>query len=98
MPRRYATYEPEFAPMHKLSTFGTFFKAAGYMLALLNLAWSWALSKVKAGANPYNALGLEWQAPSPPPHENFIGPVDVSVGRYDYGVEIEKVVEGSVKA
>jgi len=98
MPRRYATYEPEFAPMHKLSTFGTFFNAAGYMLALLNLAWSWAFSKVKAGANPYNALGLEWQAPSPPPHDNFIGPVDVSVGRYDYGVEIEKVVEGSVKA
>lgn len=89
MPRRYAYYIPDFEPMHKLSTFGTFFNAAGYALALINLAWSWAFSRRKAGANPYNALGLEWQAPSPPPHDNFITPPDTETGRYDYGVPLE---------
>ncbi|MCX7952967.1 MAG: cbb3-type cytochrome c oxidase subunit I, partial [Deltaproteobacteria bacterium] len=96
MPRRYAFYLPEFEPMHRLSTFGTFFNAFGYTLAILNLAWSWAFSKVKAGANPYDALGLEWQAPSPPPHDNFVVPPNVEIGRYDYGVPVNLVAQKEV--
>lgn len=89
MPRRYAFYIPEFEPMHRLSTIGMFFNAIGYTLALLNLALSWVFSKEKAPANPYKALGLEWQAPSPPPHDNFINTPIVTVGRYDYGKPVE---------
>ncbi|MCS6893654.1 MAG: cbb3-type cytochrome c oxidase subunit I [Deltaproteobacteria bacterium] len=96
MPRRYAFYLPEFEPMHRLSTFGTFINATGYALALLNLAWCWVFSKSKAPANPYNALGLEWQAPSPPPHDNFIKTPNVDQGRYDYGVPISEVLDAQI--
>jgi cytochrome c oxidase subunit 1 len=38
----------------------------------------------KAGRNPWNANGLEWIAPSPPPHGNFdVTPV-VYRGPYEY--------------
>jgi cytochrome c oxidase subunit 1 len=41
----------------------------------------------KASKNPWNATTLEWEAPSPPPHGNFPGPVPtVYRGPYEYSV------------
>jgi cytochrome c oxidase subunit 1 len=41
----------------------------------------------KAPKNPWNATTLEWEAPSPPPHGNFPGPVPtVYRGPYEYSV------------
>ncbi len=41
----------------------------------------------KAGKNPWHATTLEWEAPSPPPHGNFPGPVPtVYRGPYEYSV------------
>jgi cytochrome c oxidase subunit 1 len=37
-------------------------------------------------ANPWKANTLEWAAPSPPPHGNFISPVHVYRGPYEYSV------------
>jgi len=34
--------------------------------------------------NPWEATTLEWQTPTPPPHGNFVGPVRVHRGPYDY--------------
>ncbi len=39
-----------------------------------------------AGENPWEALTLEWRAPSPPPHGNFKTPPVVTGEPYDYGV------------
>jgi cytochrome c oxidase subunit 1 len=39
-----------------------------------------------AGDNPWEALTLEWKAPSPPPHGNFKTPPVVTGEPYDYGV------------
>jgi cytochrome c oxidase subunit 1 len=36
--------------------------------------------------NPWDATTLEWQTPTPPPHGNFVGPVRVHRGPYDYSV------------
>jgi len=38
----------------------------------------------KASDNPWEALTLEWQSPSPPPHDNFIQSPVVTSGPYEY--------------
>ena len=89
MPRRYYDYLPEFEPLHYISTIGAFINGFGYTFALFNLLWAWWFGKVKAPANPYNALGLEWQTASPPPHENFHETPVVTDYPYAYGKPVE---------
>ena len=67
------------------STIGAFINGFGYTLALLNLAWAARFSKVKAPANPYESLSLEWQTQSPPIHENFEKTPVVTDWTYGYG-------------
>ena len=38
----------------------------------------------KAPANPWEACTLEWQTPSPPPTENFVGTPVVKRWAYEY--------------
>ena len=38
----------------------------------------------RAAANPWDATGLEWSTPSPPPKENFLRPVVVTAEPYRY--------------
>jgi cytochrome c oxidase subunit 1 len=40
----------------------------------------------KVGNNPWNATTLEWAAPSPPPHGNFVHMPTVYRGPYEYSV------------
>jgi cytochrome c oxidase subunit I len=89
MPRRYYDYLPEFQPMHTASSIGAFVNGFGYTFALLNLLWAAIFSKVKAPANPYNSLSLEWQTPSPPTHENFETTPVVTEWTYGYGQPVE---------
>lgn len=85
MPRRYYNYLPQFENLHFISTLGSYVNAFGYSLALLNLFYAMLFSKEKAPANPYNALGLEWQTGSPPIHENFKETPVVTHSPYAYG-------------
>ncbi|HWW72843.1 MAG TPA: cytochrome c oxidase subunit I, partial [Duganella sp.] len=73
MPRRYHTYPPEFQVLNILSSAGASILAIGYLLPMFYLAWSLFYGK-RAGANPWQATGLEWQTPSPPPKDNFPEP------------------------
>lgn len=83
MPRRYWDYLPEFAIYNQISTVGSFMLAIGFFITAFYLAW--ALKKgPKAPANPWDALGLEWQTASPPPHENFLEQPVVTAPPYDY--------------
>ncbi|NVN12018.1 MULTISPECIES: cbb3-type cytochrome c oxidase subunit I [Nguyenibacter] len=70
MPRRYASYDPQFTALNVLSTGGALILAAAYVLPLVYLGAS-LLRGARAPANPWGATGLEWQAASPPPTENF---------------------------
>ena len=81
--RRYYDYDPKFHIFHLLSSIGAYSLAIGYCSGLLNLVYS-AYKGKKAGANPWNARGLEWTIPSPPPHENFKKDVVVKDWPYDY--------------
>jgi cytochrome c oxidase subunit 1 len=69
-PRRYHAYPPEFQVFHVLSTAGASILGIGYLMPLLYFIWSLRYGK-KAPANPWNATGLEWRTPSPPPRDNF---------------------------
>jgi len=71
MPRRYHDYPEAFQFLHVLSTLGSGVLALGYLLPLIYLGWSLARGS-KAGPNPWDAKGLEWQTSSPPPEHNFV--------------------------
>jgi len=75
MPRRYATYEPEFQIYHQISTIGAYVMGLGLFTIAFNLLHG-MLKGRKAPANPWGGNTLEWHTPSPPPHDNFaVAPV-----------------------
>lgn len=70
MPRRYHAYDPQYQLLNVLSSAGASVLAIGYILPLFYLFWSLRRGPL-AGANPWQAKGLEWTIPSPPPPHNF---------------------------
>jgi cytochrome c oxidase subunit 1 len=87
MPRRYHSYPPEFQALNLFSSTGAVVLALGYLLPLVYLGWSLARG-ARAGRNPWDARGMEWQAPSPPPTHNFDTPPRVPSKPYDYHPEV----------
>jgi cytochrome c oxidase subunit 1 len=83
MPRRYWSYPPEFQVLNVLSSAGASVLGVGYLLPLFYFAWSMKYGK-KSGDNPWCAVGLEWDTPSPPPTENFYTTPVVTHGPYEY--------------
>jgi cytochrome c oxidase subunit I len=86
MPRRYHAYAPEFQIYNVMSSAGASILAVGYLLPLIYFIWSLKHGK-KAPANPWNATGLEWQTPSPPPKYNFAETPVVDGPPYQYSAE-----------
>ena len=84
MPRRYHAYPDEFQVLNILSSAGASILAAGYLLPLGYLGWSLLYGR-RAGDNPWQATGLEWQTPSPPPKHNFAQTPVVDREAYAYG-------------
>jgi cytochrome c oxidase subunit 1 len=83
MPRRYHAYPAEFQILNVLSTAGASILAVGYLLPMVYFTWSLRYGKI-APANPWNAAGLEWQTPSPPPTSNFEDQPVVTWEAYNY--------------
>ena len=90
-PRRYAELtafdflEP-LAPIHLFITIAAFITITAQLIFLVNLFWSLFKGK-KAEINPWQATTLEWEVPSPPPHDNFAGKYPVVYrGAYEYSV------------
>jgi cytochrome c oxidase subunit I len=86
MPRRYHTYPPQFQVLNLFSSAGAGVLAIGYLLPLVYFAWS-IRHGARAGDNPFDARGLEWQTRSPPPTHNFDTPPNVPDIVYDYRVD-----------
>lgn len=57
--------------------------AVAYLLPLAYLGWS-LFNGDQAGDNPWQATGLEWQTPSPPPKQNFLHPPRITNAPYQY--------------
>jgi cytochrome c oxidase subunit 1 len=72
MPRRIYTYEPGrgWDIWNLIVTTGVAFQAAGTLLLLYNLVWSYFRGE-DAGNDPWDAWTLEWSTSSPPPDYNF---------------------------
>ena len=71
MPRRYASYDPEFLMFHQWSTVGAFVLGLGILLAYGVLVYA-AFRGPRCGSNPFKAASLEWQSSSPPDFHNFV--------------------------
>ncbi len=83
MPRRYHAYPAEFQILNVLSTAGATILAVGYLLPMVYFLWSMRYGP-PAPANPWNAAGLEWMIPSPPPTSNFEEQPVVTWEAYNY--------------
>ncbi|PPS44882.1 cytochrome c oxidase subunit I [Chroococcidiopsis sp. TS-821] len=92
MPRRVAMYDPQFAPINHLCTFGAIVLGISAIPFFLNAVWSWHYG-VKASDNPWDALTLEWTTSSPPPIENWVELPVVTCGPYDYGSRDRNIAE-----
>ncbi|SMF72779.1 cytochrome c oxidase subunit 1 [Xaviernesmea oryzae] len=88
MPRRYHVYAPEFQMLHVLSSAGASLLGLAYLMPLVYLTWSMRYG-APAGDNPWDATGLEWTTPSPPPKHNFDEIPVVDRPPYDYEIEME---------
>ena len=55
------------------------------ILFIINFFWSMKKGQ-KVSDNPWDATTLEWTAPSPPPHGNFLTPPRAFRGPYEYSV------------
>jgi len=89
MPRRYADpyhfpYLEHLLPLNQFMTIAAIVMGFAQFILFFNFLISIFAGK-KAGRNPWGANGLEWSAPSPPPHGNFDVPPVVYRGSYEYG-------------
>mgnify|MGYP000972795461 FL=1 len=98
MPRRYWQYDGMlntelFQFYHILSTVGSSMIALSFLIMLVYLLHSIKNGKV-AGSNPWGALTLEWQTPSPTPAHNFLEEPKITHGPYAYDeVEAERTID-----
>lgn len=83
MPRRYASYPEEYQVLNVLSTAGSSMLGLAYAIPLVYFLWS-LRQPPTAPPNPWNARGLEWQTPSPPPTLNFTHAPAVPRKPYNY--------------
>lgn len=83
MPRRYASYVPEFEPYHQWSTIGAIVLGSGVALMVYYLVASLFTGKV-AKENQWGGVTLDWHTPTPPPHLNFDHDPKVVHEVYDY--------------
>ena len=84
MPRRYFDYLPQFTTGEFISTIGSFILIAGLFLMVFNLIRA-SRKGAPAPANPWKGVTLEWQIPSPPPHENFDSIPEIKTKPYFFG-------------
>lgn len=88
MPRRYATYLPEYQDFHIASTIGSYILAVGLFVTLFYLIHS-LIKGERTPANPWQGVSLEWETATPPIEHNFHDTPIVRNGPYAFP-EIEE--------
>jgi cytochrome c oxidase subunit 1 len=80
-----ATYEfaKGFLHLNEWMSWGAWVMALFQVPFIINFFWS-IRRGAKVSDNPWQATTLEWAAPSPPPHGNFLHPLEVCRGPYEY--------------
>ncbi|HUR35656.1 MAG TPA: cbb3-type cytochrome c oxidase subunit I [Vicinamibacterales bacterium] len=80
----YAFAQPV-AHLNVVSSWGAWILALFQLPFIFNFFWS-IRNGEPVGENPWQATTIEWSAPSPPPHGNFIGTPEAYRGPYEYSV------------
>jgi cytochrome c oxidase subunit I len=70
-PRRVFTYASNLQGLNDFSSVSAFLLGVSFLIFFANLMWSMFIKPVKAPANPWDSLGLEWQTANPVPSYNF---------------------------
>jgi cytochrome c oxidase subunit I len=83
MPRRFASYLPQFAGLHHIANIGSFIMVAGLFFMMGVLIWGVFKGK-RAPANPWGGATLEWSLPSPPATEDFEEIPVITRGPYEF--------------
>jgi len=86
MPRRVSSYNPALFGLNVFVSLSAFCLGASMLILIVNLVWSLIIKRETEVSNPWGALSLEWQLPSPPPVYNFEEIPVINSGPYDYGV------------
>jgi cytochrome c oxidase subunit I len=86
MPRRVVTYAPHLQWLNDWVSVSAFCLGGFMLVFLVNLVWSQLIRPVAAAANPWSALSLEWQLPTPVPSGNFDRVPTILADPYQYGV------------
>jgi cytochrome c oxidase subunit 1 len=92
MPRRYWNYLDQFQPLHAMSSVGSWFIGAGFLIMLYYFLKS-LREPINAPDNPWGGLSLEWMTSTPPPTENFHVTPDWDHGPYDFADAARKRIE-----
>jgi cytochrome c oxidase subunit I len=81
-PMDYKFLEP-FYGMNTFITVAALCLGTSQIFFVINFIWS-LFAGPRATENPWRANTLEWDAPSPPPHGNFLTPPVVYRGPYEF--------------
>src|SRR6201996_1147508 len=101
MPRRVATYDPQYQFWNQFASISSYVMAIGFLLLIYLLIDSLVRGK-KAGPNPWGARTLEWMISSPAPYYNYKKIPAVLAAPYDFGNPLPYIglepAEGAVEA
>jgi cytochrome c oxidase subunit 1 len=84
-PRRVFEYARNLETLNDWVSISAFCLGASMLIFVFNFVMSTVVWRERAPQNPWQARGLEWQIPSPPPPENFAHIPVVLAGPYEYG-------------
>jgi cytochrome c oxidase subunit 1 len=72
--------------LNGVMSIAAFIMGAVQIFFIINVFWSMFKGKKVDSDNPWQATTLEWATPTPPGHGNFLHPVEVYRGPYEYSV------------
>jgi cytochrome c oxidase subunit 1 len=87
MPRRVFEYARNLQTLNDWVSISAFCLGGSLLIFLFNFVMSTLVWREKAGGNPWQSRGLEWQVSSPPPPENFEHIPVILSAPYEYGVK-----------
>jgi len=86
-PRRVFEYARNLETLNDWVSISAFCLGGSILIFVINFIWSTVIVRERETGNPWRSRSLEWQLPSPPPHENFRHIPVVLSGPYEYGVK-----------
>ncbi len=86
-PRRVFEYARNLETLNDWVSISSFLLGGSILIFVFNFIWSTVIVRDRETGNPWRSRGLEWQVPSPPPHENFRHIPVVLSGPYEYGIK-----------